>query len=120
MVPIPRYQELLITTDGRIFDTVKEKWLNIHQDHNHSFKGPVAFYKQDGRCITLNILRMVYEAYNSKDMLKSEYTIDFIKGHEIRPDNLVKKRKFREKLNKPKQGQAEGYSCWMGGDSIYI
>ena len=121
MREIPRYQELMMTRDGRIWDTAKERWINIHYNHNNSHKGPVAYYQVDGRSITLNVLRLMYETYITEGELKNDCVIEFKDGITMCPENLKKISKWKKsEVSEAKRDRAERYSCWMGGDSIYI
>ena len=115
----PRFPELLMTEDGRVYDSIRDKWINIIHNHNHSFNGPAAYYHQNGKTVTLNILRLLYETYISHEVLKSDCAISLVKGDEIHYTNLKKSNRWK-KENPVKQEKGEQHSCWMGGDSIYI
>ena len=115
----PKYPELTVHKDGRIFDTNQSKWLNVNRTHSSSFKGPVAFWTTNGRTHTLSIIKMLYETYVSEQELKREYTIEFKNGDEndIRVENLKKVKKYEKEV---KEMRNFSHDSWMGGNDIYI
>jgi len=112
--PSPRYPELMIFTDGRIYDANACKWVNTSSIHQHTFRGPVAYWSTVGKTYTLDVLKMVYEAHVSREMLTNSWIICFREGNEINPENLKKTRKYEknEKIIKT----YVGHDCWLNGD----
>jgi hypothetical protein len=115
----PRYPELNIYSDGRIFDTVQNKWLNINTMHGCSYKGPIALWCTGGKTYTLQVSKMLYEAHVCESELKKDWSIEFKNGDEtdLRPENLKKIKKFDKE---PKLMRNFMHDSWFGGDDIYI
>jgi len=64
--------------------------------HQHTFRGPVAYWSTVGKTYTLDVLKMVYEAHVSREMLTNSWIICFREGNEINPENLKKTRKYEK------------------------
>ena len=117
--PSPRHPELMIYMDGRVYDSNQMKWVNLVHTHQYSPRGPIAMWSTLGKTYQIDVLKMIYETYISKETIQGHWMIDFRRGKEIKPENLVKKRKYEkeEKVIRPSYEQ----TCWMNGnDDIYL
>lgn len=117
--PSPRHPELMITPDGRIYDSENGKWLSVHTQHGTSLKGPVAYWTTNGKTYTLAVAKLVYETYISKEQIRNEWVIDFKNGNELDLSlSNLKKTKRWEKESKEMRNFS--HDSWMGGNDIYI
>jgi hypothetical protein len=117
--PSPRHPELMIYMDGRVYDSNQMKWVNLVYTHQYSPRGPIALWSRLGKTYQIDVLKMIYETYISKETIQSHWMVDFKRGKEIKPENLVKKKKYEkeEKVIRPSYEQ----TCWMNGnDDIYM
>jgi hypothetical protein len=72
-----------------------------------------------GKTYSLDVIKLVYETYVSKEMLQTQWMVDFREGKEIKPENLKKTRKYEKDNNKTRPILER--TCWMNGnDDIYI
>jgi hypothetical protein len=117
--PSPRHPELMIYMDGRIYDSVLMKNINLVSIHQYSARGPIALWTTMGKTYSLDVIKLVYETYVSKEMLQTQWMVDFREGKEIKPENLKKTRKYEKDNNKTRPILER--TCWMNGnDDIYI
>lgn len=117
--PSPRYPELMVYRDGRIYDSTQMKSINLISLHQCPARGPIALWTTMGKTYSLDVLKMVYETYISEDILQGHWMIDFRDGKDIKPENLKKTRKY-EKDNKVIRPIMDR-TCWMNGnDDIYM
>jgi hypothetical protein len=116
----PRYPELDVYADGRIYDTVLNKWLNINAMHGCSYKGPVALWSTGGKTYTLQVSKILYEAHVCESELKKDWSIEFKNGDEtdIRPENLTKVKKYERDYKVMRNFM---HDSWLNGsDDIYM
>lgn len=114
----PRYPELMVFRNGKIYDSNTGKILNLVEIHQNSSRGPVAYWSTVDKTYTLDVLKMVYETYVSGEILTNNWMIDFRDGTDIIPENLKKTRKHEK--NNPTTRPVGEFDSWMGGDEIYM
>ena len=115
----PRYPEITVYPDGRMFDTDTGKWLNITRIHAQSTKGPVCNWSTNGRTHVLSVAKILYETYVSERVMDSSSTVGFKDGDEgnIDVSNLKKVKKWERES---KEVREFVHDSWMGGDDIYL
>lgn len=117
--PSPRHPELLVHRDGRIYDTAQSKWVNLVHTHQYSPRGPIAVWTTLGKTYQLDVLKMIYETYVTTETIQAHWMVDFRAGKELKPENLVKKRKYERDEKVMKQSSEQ--ICWMNGnDDVYL
>jgi len=117
--PSPRYPELMVYRDGRIFDSVQMKSLNLVSIHQHSSRGPIAYWTTVGKTYNLDVLKMVFETYVSTEIIGNHWMIDFRVGDEIKPENLKKTKKHEKEYKEVRP--VIDHDCWLNGhDCVYM
>ena len=116
----PRYSEITVYTDGRMFDTDTGRWLNITRIHAQSTKGPVCNWTTCGKTIVLSVAKMIYETYVSERVMDNSCTVGFKDGNEdnIEVANLKKIRKWERESKEVRDFKHEPYL--NGHDCIYL
>lgn len=115
----PKFHELLVYQDGRIYDTNQDKFVNLIFNHQNSIPGPVAYWTTLGRTYTLNVLKILYETYVFEGEMTKEYKIclkDTSKP--IHPTNLRKMKRFERQAHNIKP--VAELDTWLGPDSVYM
>lgn len=118
--PSPRHPEIMVYRNGRMYDTVQDKWINTVYSHPiPSIKGPVAYWTTMGKLYNLDVLKMVYETYISTEVLMNHWTLEFKNGTEVMPENIRKTKRHHKNdiIVRP----VVQHDSWMNGDSdIYL
>jgi hypothetical protein len=111
----PRYPEITVYPDGRMFDVDQERWLNVNQIHSQSTKGPVCSWTTNGKTHSLSVAKILYETYVSENIIQDAYTVGFKDGDESNIDikNLKKVKKWERE---PKEAREFLHDPWMNGD----
>lgn len=117
----PRYPQLSVYPDGRIYDLIEEKFLVQFWDHDFYFSGPAAIWKENGRQKNLDVVQMVYEAHCKNDTLNPKMKVVFRDGQDITPTNLRAAFKGLKNTGSYKRHKEDGHYTWMNGsDEIYF